>query len=421
MKPLTDLGVEVTQWDKVDQDWQKRLQQVIRSQQLPKGMVYPQSLEELAATTQIASAQHWRMIPCGNGTKLNWGGMVKSADLLISMQRLNRLIDHAAGDLTVTVEAGMTLARLQGILAKANQFLPIDPSYPDTATIGGILATADTGSWRHRYGSVRDFVLGITFVRADGEIAKAGGRVVKNVAGYDLMKLLTGSYGTLGILGQVTLRVYPQPEASKTFVLTGDEGGIKKAMQTLLSSTLTPTAFDLLGSKVVEQFNLGKGLGLLVRFQSVQPSVIQQGEILAAVAAKCGLQVNSLEDNAEQDYWRNIQRLFHRDNPGDIVCKLGMLPSQGVEYLGSWHDPAMIHTGSGLGKLRSQDVERISKARQYCQTQQGFLTILEASQEIKQQLEPWGYTGNALKMMESLKQKFDPQGLLSPGRFVGGI
>jgi glycolate oxidase FAD binding subunit len=421
MKPLTDLEVEVTQWDSLSQDWQQRLQQSINAQRSPQGIVYPSRLDELAATMQTAAANGWTILPCGQGTKLNWGGIVQSVDVVVSTQYLNRLIEHAAGDLTVTVEAGMKLSELQQILAQANQFLPLDPNYPDTATIGGVIATADTGSWRHRYGSVRDFVLGITFVRADGAMAKAGGRVVKNVAGYDLMKLFTGSYGTLGILGQVTLRVYPQPEASQTLILTGDLEGIKRATQTLLTSTLTPTAVDLLAPKVVQRLGMGNGLGLVVRFQSVQPSVSQQGKMLSAIATKLGLQIKQLKDSSEWDYWRDAQQLFHRADSGDTVCKLGILPSQAVEFLGSWDDLAIIHAGSGLGRLQSQDVEKVSQARQYCQKHQGFLTLLEAPQEVKQRLEPWGYTGNALNVIQSLKQKFDPQALLSPGRFVGEI
>lgn len=421
MKPLINLEVEAIQWNNLGLDWQQRLQQVIRSQQLPQGMVYPDSLNQLAAIMQTAAAYQWKVLLCGNGTKLNWGGAVQAADIVVSTQALDHLVEHAAGDLTVTVEAGMKLAELQAILAKSNQFLPLDPSYPKTATIGGIIATADTGSWRHRYGSVRDFVLGITFVRADGEVAKAGGRVVKNVAGYDLMKLFTGSYGTLGVLGQVTLRVYPQPEASQTLITTGDPEAINRITQTLLTSTLTPTAVDLLTPKVVQRLGMANGLGLVVRFQSVQPSVIQQGKAVGEIGEKFGLQVNQLENSEEQHYWQNLQQLFHPAKPGDMVCKLGILPNQTVEFLRSWDSLAIIHAGSGLGRLQSQDVEKVSQARQYCQMHQGFLTLLEAPQEIKQQLEPWGYTGNALQVMRRLKQKFDPNALLNPGRFVAGI
>lgn len=157
----------------------------------PSCIVYPQTPEQLGTVVSLARQNQWRILPCGSGSKLHWGGIPKDINIVVSTARMNQLIDHASGDLTVTVQAGMKYAELQKILAATGQFLALDPSYSDRATIGGIVATADTGSLRQRYNSVRDQLLGISFVRADGQLTKAGGRVVKNVAGYDLMKLLT--------------------------------------------------------------------------------------------------------------------------------------------------------------------------------------------------------------------------------------
>ena len=187
-------------------------------------LVYPNTPEELAAVISYAKQQGLRVLPCGRGSKLHWGGLVDGVNLVISTERLNQVIDHAIGDLTVTAEAGIKFSDLQKMLRKSGQFLAIDPHYPDHATLGGIISTADTGALRHRYNSIRDMILGISFVRSDGQLVKAGGRVVKNVAGYDLMKLLTGAYGTLGIITQVTLRVYPISHAAQTVVLSGHRG-----------------------------------------------------------------------------------------------------------------------------------------------------------------------------------------------------
>ena len=178
-------------------------------------LVTPNNITALAEVVKTAIANKWQLIPSGNGSKLDWGELTTNVDLIVSTQKCDRIIAHAVDDLTVTVEAGITLAQLQAKLKEHNQFLPIDPAFPQEATIGGILATADTGSWRQRYGGIRDLVLGISFVRGDGAIAKAGGKVVKNVAGYDLMKLLIGSYGTLGIITEATFRTYPIPENSQ--------------------------------------------------------------------------------------------------------------------------------------------------------------------------------------------------------------
>ncbi len=153
----------------------------------PACVLYPQTIAELSKVIALTSENRLRVLPCGNATKLDWGGLVSRADVVISISKFNRVIEHCVGDLTVTVEAGVKYQDLQTVLAKAGQFLAINPPYRANATIGGILATASAGSLRHRYNSVRDMCLGIEFVRADGEVVKAGGRVVKNVAGYDLI------------------------------------------------------------------------------------------------------------------------------------------------------------------------------------------------------------------------------------------
>ena len=253
-------------WQTLDSQSQSTIAAAIEPDHLPSGVLSPGTAVELAAVVAETYQQRQTLLPCGHGSKLTWGGLVKVPDWVVSTDRLNRLIDHAVGDLTVTVEAGIGFAELQSTLAQAGQFLAIDPAFPDQATIGGIIATGDTGSLRQRYNSVRDMLLGITFVRSDGQIAKAGGRVVKNVAGYDLMKLFTGSYGTLGILTQATFRVYPLPEASQTVVLSGEADAIAQATQALMNSALTPVSADLLSES-------NPGYSLAVRFQSILPSV----------------------------------------------------------------------------------------------------------------------------------------------------
>ena len=280
----------VLPWENLAPTQKQNLQQSIDSKSYPICVVYPHSQAELAAVITTANSHKWRVLACGSGSKINWGGLGKNIDIIVSTERINQLIEHAVGDLTVTVEAGMKFAQIQEILAKSGQTLALDPAFPESATIGGIVATADTGSLRQRYGGVRDQILGITFIRADGEIAKAGGRVVKNVAGYDLMKLFTGAYGTLGIISQVTLRVYPIPETSGTVILTGKSEAISQAVRILQSSELTPTQADLLSSKLVTSLALGTGIGLITRFQTIHESVEEQSQRLLAIGEKLGLQ-----------------------------------------------------------------------------------------------------------------------------------
>jgi glycolate oxidase FAD binding subunit len=471
-------------WEQLDLTWQTKIARAIAPGFSVSALAAPQSIAELVELVTDTQAQRRQMLPCGAGSKLDWGGLVGTAGtaegrgqraegrdakrtlsmardsrqetereiqnskfkiqnldsslLVVSTRHLNRLIEHAVGDLTVTVEAGMGFAELQAILAKAGQFLAIDPLHPEQATIGGIVATGDAGSLRQRYHSVRDMLLGISFVRADGQMAKAGGRVVKNVAGYDLMKLFTGSYGTLGILTQVTFRVYPLPAASETLVLLGSASAIAQAAQTLLSSALTPTHADLLSAALVENLNLGTGMGLAVRFQSIAPSVIEQRDRLIQVAQALGLKHAAYAGTEDADLWHRLPAQIaaaSQDAAPDatIFCKIGIRPTEEIallQLIDSLGIPAdiqikvQIHLASGLGRLTCDAtilLAALLKIRSFCQSHSGFLSILSAPIATKQQIDVWGYSGNAIATMQAIKHQFDPHNLLSPGRFIGGI
>jgi glycolate oxidase FAD binding subunit len=389
----------VQRWESVEGAQQEKIAAAVRGA-MPECIVYPQTQTELAAVMQEAQRSQWRVLPCGAGSKLDWGGLVEGIQLVVSTARLNQLIDHAIGDLTVTAEAGMSFAALQAELGQAGQFLAIDPAFPDQATLGGIIATGDSGSLRHRYNSVRDMVLGISFVRSDGEMVKAGGRVVKNVAGYDLMKLLTGSYGTLGILTQVTFRVYPLPQTAQTVVLTGTSEQMAIAVQSILSSTLAPSAIDLLSSPE---------LALRISFQGIPESV----ELQTARLKELGLSITSEQPNLKNQA---------------IVCKIGVKSSQAIDLLTQLETllpkaQVVIHAGSGLGTLSVAEARttQILAVRSLLESTGGFLSVLQAPKAFKQQLDVWGYSGNALALMKRIKHQFDAQNLLSPHRFVGGI
>ncbi|MEG5014347.1 MULTISPECIES: FAD-binding oxidoreductase [unclassified Microcoleus] len=466
-------AASICRWQDTEPFWQERVEKAVAPDTKIDCTVYPNTQEELAAVIAWAQQHRCAVLPCGSGSKLDWGGLVKldsdppqpragtgapplqrgenslkvpllkgdlggspglktrpnppdaAALVAVSTSRLNRLVEHAVGDLTVTAEAGMKFADLQQILAAAGQFLPIDPAYPQQATLGGLVATADAGSLRHRYRGVRDLLLGITFVRSDGKIAVAGGRVVKNVAGYDLMKLFTGAYGTLGVISQVTFRVYPLPESSGTVVLTGEVNGLSQTAQILLSSALTPTAVDLLSPELVAKLGLGKGTGLIVRFQSIAESVKQQSARLLEVAEKLGLQGTSSRENDEHQLWQRLpETMWDSGTKSAIICKIGIRPSEAVTAINELPvQDAWIHAGSGLGVLRFETAtaQTLLQVRRGCEAKGGFLTVLAAPTDIKQQLDVWGYTGSAIDLMRRIKQQFDPENLLSPDRFISGI
>ncbi len=410
-----------------DSPWQEKLAEVVTDSSDAILVAVPDTVENLAAIVVAAAQEKWRIIPCGNGSKLDWGGLTEKINLVVSTQKCDRIIDHAVGDLTVTVEAGVKLADLQKTLQATNQFLPIDPIYPQEATIGGIVATADTGSLRQGYGGIRDLILGISFVRADGKIAKGGGRVVKNVAGYDLMKLFTGSYGSLGIISQVTWRTYPIPEASQTIAMTGEAQSIAEVIRNIKNSGLTPTAADLVTESVISDLDLGNNLGLLLRFQTIPESIAEQILQVKAIAKSLDLTVTGYQDEAEIQLWHQLSNLTRiRHNSDAITCKLGILPSTAVQLLQELETMqpnryfGSIHIGSGLGELQflSSDLATVSKMRSLCQDNRGFLTILSAAKSVKQQLDIWGYSGNAASMMSTIKQQFDPQNILNPQRYL---
>jgi glycolate oxidase FAD binding subunit len=387
---------------------------------IPLPIVLPTSTAELAELVTSASQSKSPLIVAGNSSKLNWGGIVQGAQSIVSTQKLERLIAHAVGDLTITVEAGMKFAKLQEILAIAGQFLPLDPAYPNISTIGGIIATADTGSLRHRYGGVRDLLLGISFVRADGKIAKAGGRVVKNVAGYDMMKLFTGSYGTLGILTEVTLRVYPLPANSGTIILTGAVDGLRNVAKILLASTLTPIAIDMLSTAFSQHLEISNTPSLVVKFTTIPESITQQSKQLLSIGKGFGLKGGTWQGTQEQQLWNGIQMGIWGD--ALIGCKLGVRSTAALDTielldrLSANTAKCVIHLSSGIGAFALSDSSQIKPLRTHCEANGGFLSVLQAPVDIKQQIDVWGYRGNAVPLMREIKQQFDPTGILNPGK-----
>lgn len=399
------------------EDWQTQLQEVIINPPV-QALLMPESLKDLEQGIQHCHHQKETVLPCGSGSKLSWGQGIQRADWLLSVQRLNRVIEYTPADLTITVESGISLKDLHAHLHQSQQFWPVDPLYADQSTVGGIIATADTGSWRYRYGGVRDLVLGITWVRADGQVSKAGGRVVKNVAGYDLMKLMTGSYGTLGILAQVTLRLYPLPKNQQSLLLTAPISTLQNIRQRLVSSSLTPVALDLLSASVVKELGLGEASGLWVEFHGFVESIQAQRQTLQTLLQDLTYDLHLFS----LDHRIRVAPYFEKT---PLLLKIGILPAQtcvALEWLETHfpHHKTQIHAGNGLGRVSlSGDIEldSLQTLRHFLETHKGFLTILEAPLTLKRGLDPWGYVGQSNSLMTRLRAQFDPQQTLSPGRF----
>lgn len=401
-------SLEIIEWDKIA-PWQNRISQGEIKSGIPSYLVIPDTKDMLSQFLNVCDEHLFPIFPVGNATKINWGKSPDRAKIFVSTQRMNGIIDHAVEDLTVTVESGMKIKDLQNILALKGQFLPIDPCFPESATIGGIIATANTGSWRQRYGGVRDLLLGISFLRGDGKEAKAGGRVVKNVAGYDLMKLFTGSYGNLGIITEATFRLFPLPENSLTVVVTGEKDSIYQLQKIVMASSLTPTAMDLFSKSLVKTFDLGAGLGLIFRFQGITESIKQQSSQVIMWTEKLNLLLKIYEHQEELNLWENLPLKTYE---GDVICKVGIVHNQVINLIDKFDNYGLINISQGIGFLSFTEgikSHQILNLRQFCNDNSGFLTVLNAP--FKSQFEPWGYVGNGLKMMKTIKQNFDPKGV----------
>src|SRR5208282_3026303 len=214
----------------------------------PQMVFEPDTETELAAELRFGDAAGFGVVPRGGGTKTGWGNPPTRADLILSTARLNRIIEHAWADLTVSAEAGCTIQNLQSALAEHGQCIAVDPLWPERATVGGILSTNDSGTLRIRYGALRDLIIGVTIALPDGTLASSGGKVVKNVAGYDLPKLVTGAFGTLGVITRAVFRLHPLPRNTKTLSISA--GTLENMQQLVLAIQDSKMAHTALQSRV---------------------------------------------------------------------------------------------------------------------------------------------------------------------------
>jgi glycolate oxidase FAD binding subunit len=398
----------------------------------PQLVVEPGNEEEVAAVLAFANREGLKVLVRGGGTQLNIGKPPTGGDLLLSMRRLNQVIEHAPHDLVASVQAGLPLSALQSTLASAQQWLALDPPLGPEATIGGLISTNASGPRRLRYGGVRDQIIGIRVVLPDGTIAKGGGRVVKNVAGYDLPKLYTGALGTLGVVVAANFRLYPLPSASCTALLTASNmEPLGELVLRVLDSPLVPTVIDMLSPAGQEQTYT-----LALRFEMGQQAVDDQTTLLIEMAGALKETVRKLQDDDEDRFWSQTQQnmAIPGNGPATAVLKASLLPTDVVPWLHTlqraadqanlalrWH----AHAGHGLIFITLSGDEAafapaIETARQAALERQGSLVVQEAPVELLRTLDVWGPVP-ALDVMRRLKAQFDPNMILNPGRFVGGI
>jgi glycolate oxidase FAD binding subunit len=388
----------------------------------PSFVVEPGSIEETSELMKLANEEGLTAAPRGGGTKMSLGNPPRDLNLIVSTVRMNEIIEHVPGDQVVRVQAGLNLQDLQEQLAKANQLLGID-SPEKGSTIGGIVAANSSGPRRYRYGTVRDLIIGITVVLPDGTVAKAGGKVVKNVAGYDLSKLLTGSLGTLGIIATCNFRLHPLPEAGRTVAVELESTlAAGQAAQAIVHAQLVPSAVELHWS---EDQKL-----LTVLIEGIPPAVEAQAETASYLLKSFG-EVRMLSDEEAA--------LGSLEPPGagdEVAIKISAPPAELTGVLDSvlgaaerWDVTPRItgHAGTGVtyvalsGGDEEARVQAVEELREIWVRRGGSVVVRHAPTSIKKRLDVWGPAGDYLGLTRRVKEKFDPRGVLNPGRFVGGI
>jgi glycolate oxidase FAD binding subunit len=389
---------------------------------VPRVIVEPASAESVSRLLEWAFREGLCVMVRGSGTKLGWGAPPRQIDILMSTTRLNAVVAHRHGDLTATIQTGATLGDVNRALAQHGQWIPLDPPSAERATIGGLVATNDSGPRRHRYGAPRDLIIGVEFARADGRLAKGGGIVVKNVAGYDLPRLLTGSFGSLGVIITATFKLYPLTAASRTLVVEPSSAAELGELAVKMSAShLTPTALEFATHP----------LRLIMRFESIEASVAQQSETASTLFAESGYEARMLSGSAEEQFWQNHTRLA--DDDRGALLKVSVLPTELAETLtlierlaGKRGYVAAGRAGAGVFLLRITEEVQLQKRvidglRDAQQIGRGSAVGIKCSPDLRTHVDIWGPIGDGFSLMKAVKQQFDPAGILSPGRGPGGL
>jgi glycolate oxidase FAD binding subunit len=409
---------------------------------LPRLVVTPTTVEETAQIVELAHQHHLTLLPRGGGSRMNLGELAERIDVMLVTTQMTRLLEHEVPDLTCHVEAGITLAQLQAQLAAKGQRLSLDPPNAEQATLGGILATNASGPKRLKYGTARDLVIGLRVIQATGEIARSGGRVVKNVAGYDLNKLYIGSLGTLGLIVEANFKLHPLPVAEHTLLLTYTNAS--DAMQTVIAITgspLSPSALELIDAGAANDmrdffgFELPtNGYTLAVNFEGSPATIERQIDETRLLARKHDALLGDDLEGEEQEHFWNVVR---EHTQGSLTCKVSLLVSQIVPYLQTIEDvcrrqrleaATIAHAGNGIlyVELRPGDaiprlVAAIAELRVKAQEARGNLIVERCPVDLKRRISIWGEPGNDFQMMQRLKQQFDPESTFVRGRFLGGL
>lgn len=388
---------------------------------LPQFVAEPKDEKQLATALSIANEAGIAVIPRGGGTKLDWGNPPQNAQLIVSTARLNRIVEHAWADLTATVEAGCTLRSLQQTLAQHGQRLAFDGLWPERATIGGVLSTNESGSLRLRFGALRDLIIGVTIALPDGTLASSGGKVVKNVAGYDLPKLVTGAFGTLGIITRAVFRLHPLPRATQSFSFAGENSqAVQQRILAIQDSQLAHTALQI-------RCAAGEPPSADILFEATEAGLAAQESQLRKLLGSTRVELSS------EDVWNARQNLWDSPTNITLLSKISLLPTNIAKTLDSLQsignsqnvNSRLVLQATGVGMLRLEGTPpqlsaTAEQLRGELQSRGGSLVVLRRPAELYS-VDVWGGAGDTVPLMRAVKHRLDPRNTLNPGRFVGGI
>jgi glycolate oxidase FAD binding subunit len=420
---------------------------------IPSAVVSPADEKEVAAILRFAGENDYNVVPQGAGTKQSIGTTPQRVDILLRTHRMNEVLHYDAGDLTLSVEAGMTIAEVQGILAKNSQFLPLDPMLPERATIGGVLAANAHGPMRSGFGSVRDYCIGINFVTGDGKTAKGGGKVVKNVAGYDLMKLIIGSMGTLAVITSANFKVFPLPKQTRTFILDCSDLATAIAQRDrIIASPLAPMCMELVSPRAHEYLSAKSEVrdpdhyapqqGM--KRAEVYSLVVRAGgsdAVLNRYRKDLGEAVSRELAGAEEiNVWQrlsNFEDSIRTRHFNCMVVNAGVAPSGVRAAYEAAEQSALEHnllsasigraaTGSltfafvplGVDPPNAMQFANVASSLRSRLPKGSAAVVVHCPLEAKKRFDVWGSSANDMALMREVRAAMDPKNILNRGRFV---
>lgn len=405
--------------------------------------VYPESEEDISAVLEYANSNGLKINIMGGGTKRGFGGLNEKADILLSLERFTGIVEHTPGDMTLTVKSGTPFKELQDYLAKHNQKISLDPFWPERSTIGGVIAANESGPKRLGYGSARDAVIGLRTVYPDGKVIRSGGRVVKNVAGYDMNKLFIGSMGTLGVVTEITLKLRPLPKSESLVLVSFPQGNLEEIRTfavKVLDSMIEPVTMELLNPALSDKLTGINFYTLAMSFEDVESSVRYQEEFIQNILTEnAKLTVNSKEE--ADFFWKR----FYQHSPNgtgeelpaetEACLKVGTVNLNVLQVLKESEllkdmFNVTVESHGGLGHGLSQvsirgaadDVASAAKkVREIAEKAGGYAIVKHLPLELRKEVNVWGRNPSYLFLLQGIKTKVDPHKTLNPNRFVGGI